>query len=90
MTRSRIGKGLILAGASMILALIIAGTIGEMGRDEHGALTPSSAKANPQQAALERCQSLGEAAAKDAACLALWAETRRRFLTPSPPQSESE
>lgn len=29
---------------------------------------------------LIRCQSLGEAAAKDRACLAAWAENRRRFF----------
>jgi conjugative transfer region protein TrbK len=92
MTRSRIGKGLMLAGAAMILTLIIVGATGDMGRDDHVAITPPPAAtaAHPQQAALERCQSLGEAASKDAACLALWAETRRRFLTPSPPPSEGE
>lgn len=29
---------------------------------------------------LARCQALGEAGARDAGCLAAWAETRRRFL----------
>ena len=34
---------------------------------------------------LARCQALGEAGAGDAACLAAWAESRRRFLgVPAP------
>ena len=34
-----------------------------------------------------RCQEMGEAAANDAECLAIWAETRDRFLGRSPAQS---
>ena len=32
---------------------------------------------------LRRCRQLGEAATRDAACLAAWDENRRRFLSPS-------
>lgn len=35
-------------------------------------------------AALARCQTLGEAAGNDPACLAAWAENRRRFFTYRP------
>jgi conjugative transfer region protein TrbK len=35
--------------------------------------------------ALARCQALGEAAGNDPACLAAWAENRRRFFTYRPP-----
>jgi conjugative transfer region protein TrbK len=90
MSRSLIGKGLILAGAAMILTLIVIGTFGDIRRDGQGTANPSPpiTVSNPQQAALQRCQSLGEAATTDAACLALWAETRQRFLTPSLPTDE--
>jgi conjugative transfer region protein TrbK len=37
--------------------------------------------ADPMQAELRRCQVLGEAATRDPGCLAVWAESRRRFLT---------
>ena len=35
-------------------------------------------------AAMARCQTLGEAAGSDPACLAAWAENRRRFFTDRP------
>lgn len=38
--------------------------------------------ADPLQAEFARCQALGEAGAHDPACLAAWAENRRRFLAP--------
>jgi conjugative transfer region protein TrbK len=88
MTRSFVGKGLMLMGAALVLGLILIGVTGELTRDLQGARVPVS---NPQtspsldQAELQRCQSLGEAATRDAGCLALWAETRRRFLTPASP-----
>lgn len=83
---------LMLASAAMILALTIIGTTGDSSRDGQGTATPPTplTASNPQQAALQRCQSLGEAAATDAACLALWAETRRRFLTPVLPAGEGD
>ena len=34
--------------------------------------------------ALARCQTLGDAAGNDPACLAAWAENRRRFFTYAP------
>jgi len=39
-----------------------------------------AATADPLRAELLRCQALGEAGARDAGCLAIWAESRRRFL----------
>lgn len=88
MSRSLLGKALMLIGAALVLGLILIGVTGELTRERQGARVPVS---NPQtfpghdQAELQRCQTLGEAATKDAACLALWAETRRRFLTPASP-----
>ena len=86
MTRSFIGKGLILLGTAMILTMIVIGMIGEVTQDAQKAATrpsPTNSTPNPQQSELLRCQGIGEAAAQDAACLALWAETRRRFLAPA-------
>ena len=40
-----------------------------------------AASSDPLFAALARCQTLGEAAGNDPACLAAWAENRRRFFT---------
>lgn len=44
------------------------------------AVPAASATVDPLRAELTRCQALGEAGARDAACLAAWAESRRRFL----------
>jgi conjugative transfer region protein TrbK len=91
MSRSLIGKGLILLSAALILTLIVIGAVSEVSRDGQG-VTPTASPTNigrdPQRAELLRCQSLGDAATKDSACLALWAETRQRFLTPTLPSGE--
>jgi conjugative transfer region protein TrbK len=42
----------------------------------------AAATADPLREALTRCQAIGQAGAADAACLRIWAENRRRFLTP--------
>ena len=43
-----------------------------------------AASGDALSAALARCQTLGEAAGDDPACLAAWAENRRRFFTYRP------
>lgn len=45
---------------------------------------------DPLAAELRRCQSLGEAALGDQYCAAIWTDTRRRFLNPSPPSDSEE
>lgn len=88
MTRAFVGKGLMLIGAALVLGLILIGVTGELTREGLAPHIPASnpqAPAGPEQAELQRCQTLGEAATKDAACLTFWAETRRRFLTPASP-----
>ena len=86
MSRWLLGKVLMLIGATLVLGLILIGVTGELTREAHEV---QSSDRNPQthlrpdHAELERCQALGEAASTDVACLALWAETRRRFLTPA-------
>jgi len=56
----------------------------EMSREEEGRTVRPAQVAAPDVDALRaeqrRCQALGEAAASDRDCLAVWAETRDRFL----------
>lgn len=40
-------------------------------------------RTDPLRETLGRCRQLGEAATRDAACLAAWDENRRRFLSPT-------
>lgn len=47
------------------------------------ASTPTEAGPDPFRAELIRCQELGEAGARDPACLRAWADNRRRFLETS-------
>ena len=77
---------LALAGAFVIVfvAIAITAAVVEMGRDEEGQVArpaaPFMPEADPLRAEQRRCQELGEAAASDPDCLAVWAETRDRFL----------
>jgi conjugative transfer region protein TrbK len=88
MSRSLLGKALMLIGAALVLALILIGVTGKLTRERQEAHSPvrnPQTHLRPDDAELQRCQALGEAATRDAGCLALWAETRRRFLTPASP-----
>ena len=91
MTQALLGKALMLIGAALVLALIFIGVTAEITRVRHEVHAPvgnSQTFHGPDRAdraELQRCQSLGEAATTDAACLAHWAETRRQFLTPASP-----
>ncbi|MBX9775187.1 MAG: putative entry exclusion protein TrbK-alt [Xanthobacteraceae bacterium] len=73
--------------ALIVIGVILAGAAAWMATTDR----PSSAErlvpdsigaADPLQAEFARCQGLGEAGAHDPACLAAWAENRRRFLAP--------
>ncbi len=84
------GKVLARVAAIVFVAIAITATVIEVTREEGAApvsiapvLQPS---ADPLRATLRGCQQLGEAAASDADCLAVWAENRDRFLgrTPAP------
>lgn len=82
-----------LIGAALILGLMLIGVTGELTRERqevHSPVRNPQTHLRPDDAELQRCQALGEAATKDAACLALWAETRRRFLTPALPNSAGD
>ncbi len=68
--------GVILAGAAAWMATANQPTPAARPRAE------SLVAVDPLQAEFARCQGLGEAGAHDPACLAAWAENRRRFLAP--------
>ncbi len=83
------GRTLARVGAVVFVAVAITATAVEMTRKEAAppvpvVVTVSAATADPLRLALERCQVLGEAAARDEACLRTWAENRRRFLGVDP------
>ena len=81
------GKLLARIGAIAFVAIAITATAIELTREEEGDARPSAAPAvaaaaDPHRAELIRCQRLGEAGPRDAACLRAWAESRERFLAP--------
>lgn len=74
-------------GAIAFVAIALTATAIELTRQEDGDARPSAAPAvaaaaDPHRAELIRCQRLGEAGPRDAACLRAWAESRERFLAP--------
>lgn len=88
-------KTLARIGAIAFVAIAITATVIELSRKEE---RPEEALPRPAQTGaadrlqgeLLRCQSLGEAGPRDPACLRAWAESRRRFLTPSTTRSHTE
>jgi hypothetical protein len=78
------GKMLARLGAVVFIAIAVTATAIDMARkDEPSAPRPAPAfqpPADPLREGQRRCQQLGEAAASDAECLRVWAETRDRFL----------
>ena len=82
------GKMLARLAAVVFIAIAVTATAIDMARkDEPPAPRPASAlqpPADPLRETLRRCQQRGEAAANDAGCLAAWAESRDRFLRPTP------
>ncbi|WP_375567522.1 putative entry exclusion protein TrbK-alt [Oceaniradius stylonematis] len=84
------GKVLARIAAIVFIAAAITATVIEMTREDISITAPSAPSlqppADPLREGQRRCQRMGEAAASDADCLAIWAETRDRFLgrTPAP------
>ncbi|WP_104493511.1 putative entry exclusion protein TrbK-alt [Paracoccus denitrificans] len=84
------GKAMVRLMAILFLAIVMTVTLIRMERS--GDLPPlpgREAREQPEdslRADQRRCQRMGEAAAEDADCLRVWAETRDRFLgrTPEP------
>ncbi len=82
------GKTLARIGALVFVAFAMTATVIELTREDEpvpSAPAPALAPAvDPLRAEQRRCQQLGEAAVHDAECLAVWAETRDRFLGHAP------
>jgi conjugative transfer region protein TrbK len=81
------GKMLARVAAVLFVAFAIIATVIDLTRKEAAPVDTSiksatSATIDPLRDELTRCQLLGEAGARDAACLRAWAENRRRFLAP--------
>jgi conjugative transfer region protein TrbK len=84
------GKLLARLGAIIFVAFALTATAIEMARrDDEPASAPRqhdrASPNDPLRAAQRRCQSLGEAAARDGECLRIWAQTRERFLGAAAP-----
>ncbi|MEO3414992.1 putative entry exclusion protein TrbK-alt [Roseovarius sp. CAU 1744] len=79
-------EGSVLAriAAIIFVSVAITAAVMETGREEEGQGARPAALPVPEvdtlRAEQRRCQELGEAAASDPDCLAVWAETRDRFL----------
>ena len=79
------GKTLARLGAVIFVAIAVTATAIEMTRQDE---TPANAAMpmvapsapDPLREGQRRCQRLGEAGARDAECLRVWAESRDRFL----------
>ncbi|MBU2031563.1 MAG: putative entry exclusion protein TrbK-alt [Alphaproteobacteria bacterium] len=82
------GKMLARLGAVVFVAIAVTATAIEMTRKEEVPATEPvrllEPARNPLREGQRRCQRLGEAAASDPECLAVWAETRDRFLGRAP------
>ncbi|GAA5542323.1 putative entry exclusion protein TrbK-alt [Brucella sp. NBRC 113783] len=85
------GKVLARIAAIVFVAVAITAAIIEITRENVSGPAPSAPalqpSADPLREGQRRCQEMGEAAANDAECLAIWAETRDRFLGRSPAQT---
>ncbi|ASV86828.1 putative conjugal transfer protein TrbK [Ochrobactrum quorumnocens] len=82
------GKMLARLGAVVFVAVAITAAVVELTRKEEPKEEFSTRIIEPPHDPLRegqrRCQQLGQQAANDAECLRVWAETRDRFLRPSP------
>ncbi len=94
------GKTFARLGAVIFVAIAVTATAIEMTRQDETAANPvaptfSPSAPDPLREGQRRCQRLGEAGARDAECLRVWAESRDRFLgldrkqPPTAPQAAS-
>lgn len=86
------GGALARIGALVFLGVAVAVTLVQMAREEERppqdlpAFMEETPPEDPLRAQQRRCQLMGEAARNDVDCLAVWAETRDRFLGRDRPQ----
>jgi len=88
------GKMLARLGAIVFVAIAITATVIELNRKEDAPASSPAALHSPDRDPLRegqrRCQRLGQEAASDSACMAIWAETRDRFLGRAPAPATPE
>ncbi|MFW2829784.1 putative entry exclusion protein TrbK-alt [Sphingomonas sp. ID0503] len=82
------GKILARIGAVGFVTFAITATAIELSRKDEpphyrSLAAQTEAGVDPLKTELRRCQQLGEAGTRDAACLRAWADNRDRFLKPS-------
>ncbi|NQE65533.1 putative entry exclusion protein TrbK-alt [Caulobacter sp. RHG1] len=82
-----------LAAAGFVATAVVVAVLGQRSPPPSPAPAASPpttmvATADPHQAALRQCQSLGAAGAEDSECLAAWARQRDRFLGRPQPSQE--
>ena len=82
-------------GAVVFVALAITATAIEMTRKGEEPVPPATVRPgvagpDPLREELHRCALLGEAGGRDPGCLATWAQSRARFLAPTPSTSSSQ
>jgi conjugative transfer region protein TrbK len=81
--------GLLLVYLTIASGLIVAAMVFAHHNSNQRPISPPNARLATNDALTQeliRCQSLGELAAKDRACLSAWAESRRRFFGTSSEQ----
>ena len=87
------GKLLAPLAALVLIAAAIPATVLALNRTDAPPSAAPERIVEPERDRLResqrRCQQLGEAAARDAECLRVWAETRDRFLGRTPAVSPS-
>jgi conjugative transfer region protein TrbK len=78
------GKVLARIAAIVFVAVVLTAAVIGMTRKEDPVPAPSAATRqaplDPLREGQRRCQQMGAAAAEDAECLRIWADTRDRFL----------
>ena len=87
------GKMLARLGAVLLVAVAVTAPAIELTRKEDepagwSAGRVENSQADPLRTELIRCQRLGDAGPRDAACLRAWAENRERFLASGAPPKE--
>jgi conjugative transfer region protein TrbK len=80
---ARVAAVVIIAVAVTATAIHLVREESSSGPQSSPAATAATPRTDPLRETLRRCRQLGEAATRDAECLAAWDENRRRFLSPT-------
>lgn len=80
---ARLAAVIIIAVTITAAAIHLARDNAPVGSSPSSSATPEAPRTDPLRATLQRCRAFGEAATRDADCLAAWDENRQRFLSPT-------